>query len=100
MSKEDILPTIDEDLPEFVQKGLEASRQDIIEWVEKEQEEGESFEEAYERIRGNPDIEDLERMLLIDRFEEEDAKEMKEAIDDLRDKGETKEELKDLFKDE
>ncbi|KAA9408442.1 hypothetical protein EGO51_01070 [Haloarcula hispanica] len=82
-------------LPQFIKEGLEQSEEDIREWVERNQEDGESLQETYNRIRGNPSHEEFEELLGSSEVSENNM------MDHIRKKREEdknrKKELQDLF---
>lgn len=84
------------DLPEFVRDGLMKSQEDMNEWLEGKQQDGETLDETYERLRGNPAPEDLRRFIQVS---ESSVEEMIEAIRTRRDSDhDGKSDLQDLFK--
>jgi hypothetical protein len=83
------------DLPEYLQKGVEKSKQDIREWVRRHQKEDESMEDAYERIRGKPSLEDIREVVSTSDF---DAESFREAINKKeKSVNESKKDLRNVF---
>lgn len=82
-------------LPDYVQNGLEKSKQDVRQWVEENKRDGESIEEAHERIRGNPDPSEIKELL---GGSESDDNDFVEKIKQKRNNSEDrKEKLQNLF---
>lgn len=81
--------------PEFIKQGLEESEEDITNWIKEHQRENESLNETYDRIRGNPDLEDAKRLISGDQLGEVH---MMENIRRKREKEkERKDNLQNLF---
>jgi len=83
------------ELPEFVEKGLKKSHQDIQEWIKNNQKPGESDEETYERIRGSPTFDEVKKM--IGGSDSSMSEALTAAKERKRDSEKKKDDLKNMF---
>ncbi|WP_232685912.1 helix-turn-helix domain-containing protein [Halobacterium zhouii] len=82
---------------EAIKEGVRKSKEDIKEWAQENKREGESLQDAYDRIRGNPSFDTVKNLLLGEGNSESSMVEIMDSMENYEQS--QKEDVKNMFDD-